>query len=75
VQITKVLYSHSWKKLLDIDPDCTIRLCDTVDTGVPFPEVDEPYGIPYMVKRLREIGTKISKHIFTTISVFLLRIP
>ncbi|MDP2768027.1 MAG: LeuA family protein, partial [Candidatus Methanoperedens sp.] len=52
------------EKLLEIDPDCTIRLCDTVGFGVPFPEVDEPYGIPYMVKRLREIGTKnIETHV------------
>lgn len=52
------------EKLLEIDPDCTIRLCDTLGYGVPFPEVDEPYGIPYIVKRLREIGTKnIETHI------------
>ena len=52
------------EKLLEIDPDCTIRLCDTLGYGMPFPEVDEPYGIPYIVKRLREIGTKnIETHI------------
>ncbi len=46
------------EKLLEIDPDCTIRLCDTLGYDVPFPEVDEPYGIPYIVRRLQEIGTK-----------------
>jgi isopropylmalate/homocitrate/citramalate synthase len=52
------------EKLLEIDPECTIRLCDTLGYGMPFPEVDEPYGIPYIVKRLREIGTKnIETHV------------
>lgn len=52
------------KKLLEIDPDCTIRLCDTLGYGVPFPEVSEPYGIPYIVKRLLEIGAKnIETHV------------
>ncbi len=52
------------KKLLEIDPDCIIRVCDTLGYGLPFPDVKEPYGIPYMVKHLREIGTKnIETHI------------
>ncbi|NJD77408.1 MAG: isopropylmalate synthase [Candidatus Methanoperedens sp.] len=52
------------EKLLEIDPDCTIRLCDTLGYGLPFPEAEEPYGIPYIVKRLREIGTKnIETHV------------
>jgi len=52
------------EKLLEIDPDCIIRLCDTVGFGLPFPDVDEPYGIPHMVRRLREIGSKnIETHI------------
>jgi isopropylmalate/homocitrate/citramalate synthase len=52
------------KKLLEIDPHCIIRLCDTLGYGLPFPDVREPYGIPYMVKYLREIGTKnIETHI------------
>lgn len=52
------------EKLLEIDPDCIIRLCDTVGYGVPFPEVGEPYGVPYMVKRLREMGAKnIETHV------------
>jgi isopropylmalate/homocitrate/citramalate synthase len=52
------------EKLLEIDPDCIIRLCDTVGFGIPFPGVDEPYGIPHITQRLREIGTKnIETHI------------
>ena len=52
------------RKLLDIDPDCIIRLCDTLGYGLPFPDVDEPYGIPRIVQRLKEIGTKnIETHI------------
>ena len=52
------------EKILEIDPECTIRLCDTLGYGLPFPDVDEPYGIPYIVKRLLEIGTKnIETHV------------
>jgi len=51
-------------KLLEIDPDCIIRLCDTVGYGIPFPGVDEPYGIPHITQRLLDIGTKnIETHI------------
>ncbi|HEY9246691.1 MAG TPA: isopropylmalate synthase [Candidatus Methanoperedens sp.] len=52
------------EKLLEIDPDCTIRLCDTLGFGLPFPDVDEPYGIPYIVRKLREMGAKnIETHV------------
>ncbi len=52
------------EKLLEIDPDCTIRLCDTLGYGLPFPDVDEPYGIPYIVRRLRNTGARnIETHI------------
>lgn len=45
------------EKLLEIDPNCTIRLCDTVGFGLPFCDVDEPYGIPSMVKHIKnELG-------------------
>ena len=44
--------------IIEIDPDCIVRLCDTLGFGVPFTDVDEPYGIPYIVNRLREIGVK-----------------
>ena len=47
------------RKLIEIDPDCTIRLCDTLGMGVPFDGVDEPYGIPEMVRYLKEeMGVK-----------------
>jgi len=39
--------------ILEIDPNCTIRLCDTVGFGIPFIGVDEPYGIPAMVQYLK----------------------
>jgi isopropylmalate/homocitrate/citramalate synthase len=52
------------EKLIEIDPDCIIRLCDTLGYGIPFPDINEPYGIPYIVQRLRKIGTKnIETHI------------
>jgi isopropylmalate/homocitrate/citramalate synthase len=53
------------KKLIEIDPDCTIRLCDTLGMGVPFDGVDEPYGIPQMVRYLKdEVGVKnIETHV------------
>ncbi|NYT18727.1 MAG: isopropylmalate synthase [Methanosarcinales archaeon] len=42
------------EKILEIDPDCTIRLCDTIGFGIPFIGVDEPFGIPEMVRYLKE---------------------
>ncbi|MBN1134598.1 MAG: isopropylmalate synthase, partial [Methanosarcinaceae archaeon] len=46
-------------KILEIDPDCTIRLCDTVGYGMPFVGVDEPYGTPEMVRYVKnELGAK-----------------
>jgi len=42
------------EKLIEIDPDCIIRLCDTLGMGIPFESVDEPYGIPSMVKYLHD---------------------
>jgi isopropylmalate/homocitrate/citramalate synthase len=42
------------EKLIDIDPDCIIRLCDTLGMGIPFDGVDEPYGIPSMVKYMHD---------------------
>lgn len=47
------------EKILEIDPDCTIRICDTIGYGIPFMNVDEPYGIPTIVKYLKhELGAK-----------------
>ncbi|MEL4305404.1 isopropylmalate synthase [Methanococcoides sp. LMO-2] len=42
------------EKILEIDPNCTIRLCDTIGYGVPFTGVEEPFGIPEMVRHLKE---------------------
>ena len=42
------------EKIIDIDPECTIRICDTIGYGVPFTGVDEPYGIPTIVRYLKE---------------------
>jgi len=50
--------------ILDIDPDCTIRICDTLGFAVPFAQACEPYSIPKIVTRLRELGAKnIETHI------------
>ncbi len=46
------------KKILEIAPDALIRVCDTLNYGLPFPEVDLPYGIPKMVKLLKGLGVK-----------------
>lgn len=52
------------KEIIDIDPECTIRICDTLGFAVPFAEMDEPYSIPKIVARLRELGAKnIETHI------------
>jgi isopropylmalate/homocitrate/citramalate synthase len=53
------------KKLIEIDPDCIIRLCDTLGMGLPFEGVDEPYGIPRMVRYLKEeVGVRnIETHV------------
>lgn len=52
------------KRLLEIEPNCIIRLCDILGYGMPFPDVNEPYGIPCIVKWLREIGAKnIETHV------------
>jgi isopropylmalate/homocitrate/citramalate synthase len=52
------------KKILERDPECTLRLCDTLGFGVPFPGVEEPYGIPTMVERLLELQARnIETHI------------
>jgi isopropylmalate/homocitrate/citramalate synthase len=42
------------KKIMDIDPDCTIRVCDTIGFGIPFEGVDEPFGIPMITKYLKD---------------------
>lgn len=42
------------EKILEIDSNCTIRLCDTIGFGVPFEGVEEPFGIPEMVRHIKE---------------------
>lgn len=52
------------KKILERDPECTLRLCDTLGFSIPFENVCDPYGIPQMVKKLKEVGAKnIETHI------------
>ncbi|MDD4330952.1 MAG: isopropylmalate synthase [Methanosarcinaceae archaeon] len=53
------------KKIMEIDPKCIIRVCDTVGYGMPFTGIEEPYGIPKLVDLLKkEIGVKnIETHI------------
>ncbi|RJS68003.1 isopropylmalate synthase [ANME-2 cluster archaeon] len=50
--------------LIDIDPDCIVRICDTLGFAVPFEDACDPYSIPKMVSRLRELGVaNIETHI------------
>ena len=52
------------QKLIDIDPDTIIRICDTLGYGIPFPGYEEPYGIPAVVKRFKDMGVKhIEMHV------------
>lgn len=52
------------EKILEIDPDCVIRICDTVGYGLPFEGFGEPYSIPEIVGSLKKIGAKnIETHI------------
>ncbi|NIA11690.1 MAG: isopropylmalate synthase [Nitrospiraceae bacterium] len=50
--------------LIDIDPDCIVRICDTLGFAVPFADACDPYSIPKIVSRLRELGVaNIETHI------------
>ena len=52
------------QKVMEIDSDSIIRICDTLGYGVPFPEEPEPYGIPAIVKQLKKNGVKhIEMHV------------
>ena len=52
------------QKVMEIDSDSIIRICDTLGYGVPFPEEAEPYGIPAIVKNLKKNGVKhIEMHV------------
>jgi isopropylmalate/homocitrate/citramalate synthase len=51
-------------KILERDPNCTLRVCDTLGFGVPFPGACDPYGIPEMISRLLDLGARnIETHI------------
>jgi len=52
------------EKIIDRAPDAIIRICDTVNVGLPFPEAGFPYNIPKIIKRLKDVGVKdIETHI------------
>ena len=46
------------KEIMSRDKNAIIRLCDTLGLGLPFPDVDVPYGIPKIVQKLKEINVK-----------------
>jgi isopropylmalate/homocitrate/citramalate synthase len=51
-------------EILKRDPDCILRLCDTLGFGVPFAGACDPYGIPEMVSGLLALGARnIETHI------------
>lgn len=52
------------KKIVERAPDAIIRVCDTLNYGLPFPEVDLPYSIPKMIKLLKDADVKnIETHV------------
>jgi len=52
------------QEILERDPECTLRICDTLGFGVPFYVKEDIYSIPNMVSRLRELGARnIETHI------------
>ncbi|MDD1762627.1 MAG: isopropylmalate synthase [Methanothrix sp.] len=46
------------REILDRDSECTIRLCDTIGFGLPFSNIEGPFGLSQMVTRLREMGAR-----------------
>ncbi len=46
------------EKLIDIDPSCIMRICDTLGFGLPFDGIANPYGIPEMVRKMLSLGVK-----------------
>jgi len=46
------------RRIMKIDKNSIIRVCDTVGLGIPFPEVDFPYGIPKIVQELKKVGVR-----------------
>jgi isopropylmalate/homocitrate/citramalate synthase len=52
------------RKILEREPDCILRICDTLGFGVPFAGACDPYGIPEMISGLSDLGAKnIETHI------------
>ncbi len=52
------------EQIIERSPDILIRICDTLNFGLPFPELDVPYGIPTIIKRLKDVGVvNIETHI------------
>jgi isopropylmalate/homocitrate/citramalate synthase len=51
-------------KIVERDPHCTIRLCDTVGFGVPFYDPNDSYSMPQIVSKMIDLGVKnIETHI------------
>jgi isopropylmalate/homocitrate/citramalate synthase len=51
------------KRLIEIDPGCIMRICDTLGFGLPFQGIGDPYGIPAMVGSMLDLGvTNIETH-------------
>jgi len=51
-------------KILERDPECTLRICDTLGFGVPFAGACDQYCIPEMISSLLALGAKnIETHI------------
>ncbi|OKY78598.1 MAG: Isopropylmalate/homocitrate/citramalate synthase LeuA family [Candidatus Methanohalarchaeum thermophilum] len=51
------------EEILSISPEAIIRVCDTLNFGIPFEGAD-PYSVPDIVEKLRDMGAKdIELHI------------
>ncbi len=51
------------KEVVEIDENAVIRICDTLNYGIPF-EGELPYSIPRLVREIKELGVKdIELHI------------
>ena len=46
------------QEILNRDPDCTLRICDTLGYGLPFVDACDPYSIPRIVMRMKKMGAK-----------------
>lgn len=52
------------KEIIDRSPDAIIRVCDTLNYGVSFLEVNLPYSVPKIILGLKDIGVKhIETHV------------